>query len=103
MTSHMRELEDRDPEVAIVMLSFEGPVNAEESRNKWRRWEWAAYGRSPRVADFQKMDPEPMISKEEIGDGWMPLFLWIVQNYFKIGRAGELPVYMDTGTNYHNN
>ena len=98
--SSVSDVEDRDPEVALIMLAFEGPVNEESSRNKWRRWEWSAYGRRPRPSDFEKLDVEPMISKEEIGDGMVPLIMWCAQNLLRFGRSGEMPDWMMTENNY---
>eukprot|EP00672_Neobodo_designis_P015470 CAMPEP_0174849012 /NCGR_PEP_ID=MMETSP1114-20130205/13854_1 /TAXON_ID=312471 /ORGANISM="Neobodo designis, Strain CCAP 1951/1" /LENGTH=456 /DNA_ID=CAMNT_0016083321 /DNA_START=27 /DNA_END=1397 /DNA_ORIENTATION=- len=100
INARLADIEDRDPEVALIMLCFEGPINESESRNELRRWEWCAYGRKPRPSDFERMDTEPMISKEEIGDGMVPLIMFMAQNIFKIGRSSEMPDWMMTEDNY---
>jgi hypothetical protein len=83
----VRLSENANPEVAYIVFGFEGPMHDVKTRNKWKRWEVYAFGEPPQAHEFEKLEEDPMVGEEEVGE-WYQVPLWMARNYWSIGRMG---------------
>lgn len=74
--------QDRDPETALVLLAFEGPMDKEKTRNKWRRWERYAYGPPPTPDFYARLEDDRPFTQEQVGE-WYQIPMWIAMNFWQ--------------------